>query len=319
MTPPAPRRRSLARALGVVALRATGVLLLTAACVPLASHGPDAALPRIWSVREARYIDLDELTRRVAPVRYRLLGEMHDDPAHHTLRAALITRIAATGRRPGIVFEQFDLPGEAALQAAQQAGADAEGMARAGGLDRTGWQWPLHRPLLEAALAGAWPVHAGNAPRAALATVSRSGDASSVAPDIGRRIDAAPWDATQEKLLEDDIRESHCNQLPASVVPRLALAQRVRDAAMAEALVASATADGAVLIAGNGHVRRDLAVPLYLGVAAEDVVTVGLVEVAPDEATASDFPRNVVDEQPGFDYAWLTARVPRDDPCKGMR
>ena len=300
-----------------LALIATAVLV--AGCAPLPSGDGSAALPRIWAVQQGRFIDVDELARRVAPVRYRLLGEMHDDPAHHTLRAGLISRIAATGRRPAIAFEQFDLPGEVALRAAQQAGADADGMARAGGLDRAAWQWPLHRPLLEAALAAGWPVHAANASRAVLGPVTHSGDTSGIAPEITRRIARAPWSAAQERLLEDDIRESHCNQLPASVVPRLALAQRVRDAAMAESMVASATADGAVLIAGNGHARRDLAVPLYLDATPQDVVTVGLVEVSAEEAAAPDFPRNVLADERGFDYVWLTARVQREDPCKGMR
>ena len=300
-----------------------GGLLAIAGCAPLplddSTSDARSALPRIWDVREQRFIAVDELVRRVAPVRYRLLGEMHDDPLHHTLRAGLIARIAGTGIRPAILFEQFDLENEPALRAAQQAGTDAEGLARAGALDRTAWQWPLHRPLLEAALRAGWPVHAANASRTALGVVARTGDPGAIAQDVRNRIARAPWGDSREKLLEDDIRESHCNQLPAAAVPRLALAQRVRDAAMAEAVVGSATADGAVLIAGNGHVRRDLAVPLYLDAPAADIVSVGLVEVSPEEAVAPDFPRNVLVDQPGLDYAWLTARVARDDPCKGMQ
>ena len=80
--------------------------------------------------------------------------------------------------------------------------------------------------------------------------------------------------------------------------------------------------EGTILIAGNGHVRADLGVPLYLhapGVpdATARSVSVGFIEVAPDEARAEPA-RKLASEHPGFDYLWLTAPVARDDPCKAF-
>jgi uncharacterized iron-regulated protein len=302
---------------------------------------PIAASPRIFDVHAGRFIDLPTLVARIAPVRYRLLGEIHDNPAHHRLRAGLMTAIAATGRRPAAVFEQFDLGHDAALAAAQAAGADAEALAAAGALDKRGWRWPLHKPLIEAALAAGLPIHAGNAPTAALRPVMEGIDtsttgspeaANSARPgvtqaqnDHSSRIDPAwrsrlahaDWTDAQEAALRADIVAGHCNRLPARLVPHFALAQRRRDAAMAQALVDDATEDGAILIAGDGHVRRDLGVPVYLPSA--DVVSVGFVEVSAGDTRAAGFPRSAVADHPGFDYLWFTDAVSRADPCASLK
>ena len=83
-------------------------------------------------------------------------------------------------------------------------------------------------------------------------------------------------------------------------------------------MLRSATTDGAVLIAGNGHVRADLGVPLYLGAAARrDVVTVAFLEVDAD-AREPDIARRVTEARQSYDYLWLTDAVYRPDPCASM-
>jgi hypothetical protein len=69
-------------------------------------------------------------------------------------------------------------------------------------------------------------------------------------------------------------------------------------------------------------VRADLGVPVYLHVpglpdATARSVSVGFIEVTPDEARAERAPK-LAAEHPGFDYLWLTAPVARDDPCKAF-
>jgi uncharacterized iron-regulated protein len=280
--------------------------------------------PRIWDVGAARFVAEPQLVGRLAAARYRLLGEVHDNPAHHAIRARLIAALAATGARPAVVFEQLDLDHDAAVVAAQAAGADAEQVADAGRLDRKAWAWPLHKPILDAALANGLPVRAGNMPRESL-----RGDLQAAALDRDSgaiwyaRFHAARWTEAQAAALRADMVEGHCGKLPEAVVPRILLAQRVRDAAMAQALVKDATAGGAILIAGNGHVRADLAVPVYLHApglpdADSPSVSLGLIEVTPDEERAGDFPRRVVAANPGFDYLWFTPPAPREDPCAGL-
>lgn len=277
---------------------------------------------RIYDVHARRFVTEARLVDDLVRARFRLLGEVHDDAAHHAIRARLITRIAKRGARPAVVFEQFDLDHDGALHDAQAAGVDAERLADAGMLDRKGWRWPLHEPLVAAALAMHLPVRAGNLSRASL-----HGDPDEVLradPPLRTRLHAAQWTAAQDRELRADIVASHCGMLPETLVPRLVLAQRMRDAAMAQALVDDATADGAILIAGNGHVRADLGVPVYLRSrespdAGMRIVTVGFLEVNAGDEAAADFPQAIVAEQPGFDYLWLTPPIPRPDPCEAFQ
>lgn len=275
---------------------------------------------RIYDVHAQRFVTEAAFVADLATARYRLLGEVHDNPAHHAIRARLLTRIAQRGLHPAVVMEQFDLGHDAALRAAQAAGADAEQLASAGWLDRNGWHWPLHEPIIEAALAQHLPVRAGNLSRAAL----RAGGPASTEDDADAawhaRLLAAHWTDEQARELHAEIVESHCGLLPEAVVPRLVMAQRERDAAMAQALVADATRDGAILIAGNGHVRADRGVPVYLHAtglpdAGARSLSVGLIEVEPNAEDAPDFPRRIAADHPGFDYLWFTRKVARADPC----
>jgi uncharacterized iron-regulated protein len=298
-------------------------VLALAACQSLAPLRPLADERRIWDVRAERYIDEQVLIGELAAARYRLLGEVHDNPAHHRIRARLIEEIANTGARPAVVFEQFNLDRDPALVAAQAAGANAEQLAEAGRLDRKAWAWPLHKPLLEAALQHGLPVRAGNLARAQLGADLQAAVETDTGAIWSARLRAARWTEREAALLRADIVEGHCHKLPEAIVPRLVLAQRVRDAAMAQALVDDATADGAILIAGNGHVRSDLAVPLYLHApglpdAGARTVSVGVIEVNREDERASGFPRRLAADHPGFDYVWLTLPVSRDDPCADM-
>ena len=290
------------------------------ACAALAACAPAPVAPpraEILDVRAGRFVSEATLVADLARARYRLLGEIHDDPAHHAIRARLIGEIAATGARPAVVLEQFDLDNDEALRAAQQAGGDAEQIAAAGRLDRRGWEWPLHEPIVTQALALRLPLRAGNLPRVPAA---RAGAVVAEPGAMAReRLAKARWTGEQETALRENIAEGHCGALPSAVVPKLAAAQRERDAAMAQAFVDAATSDGAILIAGNGHVRADLGVPVYLHAPGlrdgnARTISVGFIEVAPAERTED--PRALAEEYPGFDYLWLTAPVTRDDPCK---
>lgn len=280
------RRRALAAL-------AAGALLAGCATAP-----PAALEGRIWDARAGQFIDEATLLERLRAPRYRLLGEVHDHPEHHAIRARLIEQLAPAE----VFFEHFDREHDAALRAAQAAGADADALARAGRLDQKAWRWPLHRPLLKAALQAGHALRAANLSRADARRVVQSGRVE------GMTLPA--WPAEAEARLRREIEESHCSALPAKVVPAMALAQRARDAAMAKALQSATGA--AVLVAGNGHVRRDLGVPRYLP-GGQDVVSVGFLETRSGEVDPRTYQSGV------YDYVWFTPPQPRPDPCAGIK
>ncbi|MSQ62234.1 MAG: hypothetical protein EXR33_00080 [Betaproteobacteria bacterium] len=268
---------------------------------------------RIWDTRAERFVSEDDLVRRLREVRFRLLGEVHDHPAHHRHRAALIRELGAPGE---IYFEQFDRDHDAGLREAQRAGAGAaaDALARAGLLDAA-WQWPLHRPLVEAALAAPVQVRAANLSASDARRIARAGKLGPQDAALAGALANADWPAARESALREAIFESHCRVLPEKSVPAMALAQRARDATIAIALAGAA--GSAVLIAGNGHVRRDLGVPLYLPHGAT-FLSVGFLETQPGEADPRDYALGA-NRVAKYDYIWFTAPQPRPDPCEKLR
>lgn len=226
-----------------------------------------------------------------------LLGEVHDHPLQHALRAEAFAALLATGARPALVMEQFDRERQAELDAlrAAQPAVDADTLiARVGG---PGWHWPFYRPFVELALRHGLPIVAANVSREEARAVMREGLAA-------RGFDPAvpePVLAGLAALVED----GHCGQVGGALARRMALAQVARDQAMARALEAHAQR-GAVLLAGNGHVRTDVGVPVWLSAANRArSEAIGVVEAG--------------DPTPAFDRRVVTPPHPRGDPCAAFR
>jgi uncharacterized iron-regulated protein len=239
--------------------------------------------------------------------RFVLLGEVHDNPSHHAWRARWLTTLMADGQPTRVVFEQLDRAKDADLRAARAATpTDSATVARAGGLDDKAWRWPLHQPLFDAALAGHAEVVGGNLSREAIRTVVRQGPAA-VPADLRPLLNAPGWTPEQQGATERDIDQGHCGALPATQLAPMALAQRLRDVAMAQAMLSAPPGTRVVLIAGNGHVRNDRGVPHHLraaGVPASQIRSVGFIEQG---------------ESPGpapYDRVVSTPRTVRPDPCE---
>ena len=129
-----------------------------------------------------------------------------------------------------------------------------------------------------------------------------------------------PLPAELAALLRREIIESHCGQLPDSMIGPMVTVMTARDAHMAEVLVRAAATgdrDAAVLIAGTGHARADHGVPFHLRRFEPEarIVSLGLVEVI--EAAnqpAAYAERFGVDVIP-FDFVWFTPVADPEDPC----
>lgn len=254
---------------------------------------------RIWNTHNRRFIDAGEAYRQASAARHLLLGERHDSAEHHRLQLDMLRAVSERGRFPALAMEQFDREHQPALDAAREAGiTDAEALADAGRLNRTGWRWPMYKALIGHAAEQGWPIVAANLSRAEAREIV-----------LGQRtVSLPPAGGTQIAALEADIVNGHCGQRPPpEPLARFVAAQRARDLAMAHAIEA-APGDGTVLIAGAGHVRRDRAVPRYLGT-PDSVLTIAYVETRPDKNAPADY------DAEGFDLLWFTPPTARPDPC----
>ena len=299
-------------------LRATPLLLAGAlACggsgpasmpAPVAFSLPDSVT--VVAGQTGRTVPTADLTRRLAAADLVLLGEFHDDALHHRIRGALIT--AFDQRHPAVVFEQFaEADGPIAPPAAGESETD---WLDRNGFDRTGWRWPLHRPVVDAALAHARAIWGSGLSRESLRAVVRGG--ADAAPEPLRAlIVRTPLDSVARAEIDRELIDGHCGQLPPSMLPGMRAAQEARDASMTRALLAAGATGPAWLIAGNGHVRADMGVPRMLRIVAPERkrLVVGFLERDEHGNLPAAAERRV------YDLVVVTPRVEREDPCAAFK
>lgn len=269
----------------------------------------------VWDTRAQQPVTPEYLGHRLQVTPYVLLGEVHDNSSHHRLRRNLVANLISAGRRPAIAMEQFDREQQAAIdRVIGEASRDPERLRVISGFNDQGWNWSDYEPIIRLALDAGLPLLAANLSRDQAFRIATS---NAVAV-LGEQTTAAlglnkPLPSAAQRKLERVIDDGHCGKAPAKILPGMVAAQRARDAVMAH-IVAKSPNDGVILIAGNGHVRRDFGVPLYLpaGSAPGAVVSVGFIEVQDAMPKPADYFDSA---DPEYDFIVFTQRMAREDPC----
>jgi uncharacterized iron-regulated protein len=238
-----------------------------------------------------------------------LLGEVHDNGGQHALRLAALKRYIAAGARPAIAFEQFDRERQPDIDRLriEQPGNAAAIVA----LGAPGWNWKQYLPFVQLALDYNVPIIATNLSRNDAMRIGTEGWNAVFEPSdrVALGLDSLPAELITGH--ERAIARGHCDLLPQGAVAALAQAQISRDIVMARA-IAPYIENGVVLLAGNGHVRKDIGVRIWLTPGQRATTTsIGLVER--DGAPAIE----MLEEQ--FDAVVLTNTVERPDPCAPLR
>lgn len=235
---------------------------------------------------------------RLLPADVVILGEIHDNPEHHRNQA-----VAVAALKPrALVFEM--LTPQKALQAPPDRG-DAAAMARAFGWQTSGWpDFAMYHPIFVAAPQAR--IYGGDLPPGDARRAVSDGAARVFGADAPRYGLTTPLTPEDQSLREAEQREAHCNALPENLLAGMVEAQRLRDAALARAVVQALDETGGpvAVITGSGHARVDRGVPAVLARVAPQarVLSIGQIE-GPAAA-----------EQP-YDLWIVTKAVPRDDPC----
>ncbi len=276
---------------------------------------------KIWSVHDKRFITPSKLGEAVRAARYVLLGEVHDNTDHHQLQAWLIEK-AAMGKKPAVVMEMIARDKAPVLRAyLARPGANAEGLGAALDWKARGWpDWKMYQPIAEAALRLNLPIHAGDIDRPTVKSVGRKGLGALEAKRRSTLLLEKPLGQPLEKALLDELYGSHCELVPRKAMRPMLNVQRLRDAILTDSLITAAGDGGAILIAGNGHVRTDRAVPWYLARRSAEAksITVMLLEVEEQAKTPEDLIPAGPNGEPAADYVWFTPRAKRDDPCEAL-
>ena len=230
-----------------------------------------------------------------------LLGETHDNPAHHQVQAAWVAAI----QPKAVVFEM--------LTAAQAAGdapglrVDQAALEAALGWADSGWpEFGMYYPVFAASDAA---FYGAAVPRETVRAAFGGDVMALFGPEAGTfGLEKALPEAQLSARLDLQF-EAHCEAMPRDVLGGMVDIQRLRDATLARTVVQALEEVGppVVVITGNGHARRDWGVPSYLArvVPEVPVFVLGQAEdgVVPDG---------------GFDLVLDAPSVERPDPCEAF-
>jgi len=242
-----------------------------------------------------------------------LLGETHDNAIQHQQRLEVLRRAFAAGWRPAIAMEQFDREQQMNIDRARKdhpldvSYLIANAMTGLGN-PGAGWNWEYYRPYVALALQYDVPLIAANLSRSDAQKIVEHGYSAIFDDDT---IHSLGLDRVREAIMSAQAREidiGHCRALPKEPLPAMARAQLARDAIMAATLREHAS-NGLLLLAGNGHIRRDIGVATWLDAATlARVFTVGFLEQGDKEQART-----------AFDAIVITKRAARPDPCAALR
>ena len=232
-----------------------------------------------------------------------LLGEVHDNVQGHKLRYELLRQRVEGGWRPAIVMEQFDREDQDLLNKAQKGCLDAQCVIRV--VNGARWDWQLYYPLIQLALTYHLPLMAGNLSRADASRAVRDGLTATFDPQSIKdyHLDQ-PLPADVGAAQRREIAVGHCNMTPEMMLEGMVNAQVSRDIWMAKIAREQQPRD-VVLIAGNGHVRKDIGAARWINQIAP-ILTVrseGFVEGGGKDAAAL------------YDVVHPLKPQPRSDPC----
>ncbi len=250
----------------------------------------------IWN-SEFQQVTLARLETALAKARFVLLGEIHDNPDHHRLQAQLIDTLIKNGRHPAVVFEMIPANLQPELDRHVQGGAgEAGALGKALRWEERGWpEWIIYQPIVETALGAGLRLVAGGLDADVQKAVAKAAPPPLYEKAVQDLDLAEPLKPEIAEAESEEIKDGHCNLLPAAALEPMLRVQRALDASLANAMTSADASEGAVLIAGAGHVRNDWAVSHTIRQKLPDatVVSVAFIEVDPERTEPSAYMKKI--------------------------
>jgi uncharacterized iron-regulated protein len=221
-----------------------------------------------------------------------LIGEQHDAAEHQQIEQQVVAHLAGRGLLAALALEMADA---GASTDKLKPTATEQQTQNALKWNEKGWPWAAYGPAVMTAVRAGVPVLGANLPMAEMR--SSMGDAKLDTQLQGPALKA------QQQL----IRIGHCNLLPENQITPMTRVQIARDKAMAQTIDDLALPGKVVvLLAGNGHVNRQLGVPQHLLA----TLHAKAVHLRAGDAT---------DKDAAFDGTWPTPALAEKDHCAGLR
>lgn len=240
-----------------------GCCLLVTACQqssPAASQAiavTPPAFSQIHSASSGAALSPEQLLTALKSAPLVIVGEEHTHPAHHQIEQWLLLNLARERPQGSVVMEMLDLSQQSAIDQVKQAmgsgSAVSESRLQHALRWNSGWPWDLYRNVVLTALAGRYPLIAGNISRQQV-------NALYAQPTFP----AGEYASRQEvhDALSAIIYLMHDGKIDSEQVTAMMAIQQHRDRFMAEQLMNAPRP--ALLIAGGYHASKAIGVPLHL-------------------------------------------------------
>lgn len=283
-----------------------------------------ALVGKVWNVAEARFVDQNELIADVKERDFVLLGETHNNPDHHILQAYIIKSLVSLGRRPIISLEMLNMSQTDALtNFSASYPKSSENFFKAMSWENSGWpESELYTPIIDEALTANLNISAVNISRQKTKNLMAFGLEGLTPGRIKQLQVDKPLPKITQDLLKDEIQKSHCGYATKDLLDKMVFAQFVKDAHMAWVISKSKKQNGAVLIAGVGHIRKDWAIPFHLKrlMPNATIATIAFLEVIQGGQTIADYSMNSekISDIP-YDYIWFTPRADNENACEKFK
>ena len=240
-------------------------------------------------------LDPVDRLQQLLPADALFLGEQHDVPDHQRIQRAVVEQLARHQTLAALALEMAS-QGQSTQALGPQ--ASEEQVRAALQWDNAGWPWAAYGPAVMTAVRAGVPVLGANLPKARLGQAMKDDGLDALLPGAAL--------LTQQER----VRAGHCHLLPESQIAPMTRIQIARDVAMAQTVAQAARPGKTVLLlAGGGHVDRDLGVPLHL---PRDLrLKTVLLQAEPKDQDT---------ERAGqFDQTWPTQTATIKDYCADLR
>ena len=222
-----------------------------------------------------------------------LLGEQHNAPEHQVWEKDTVEWLAGNGALAALVLEMAEYGRSTAALAPN---ASESAVQKALYWNDATWPWSAYGPIAMAAVRAGVPVLGGNLPRKQL-------NATTTNAALDDQVPQAAW---QRQL--DAVREGHCGLLPEKILPGMVRVQIARDISLANtAISAVQVGKTVVIVAGGGHVRRSMGIPLHL-----PANLTSKVALAQSERALAAINKEA-------DWIHTTPALPEEDACAELR
>ena len=261
----------------------------------------------IFEYETKKQVNVRDLIAAIHNADIILLGEIHDNFFQHRVRADLISKIQS--KDFAIVSEHLVFGSEITYS-----GSLLEDLETVG-FNKKAWSWPTHEVLYKKFEELSLPVFGGNLSEKDINNIYAGrgfSQSDTLIPIVKRSV----LDSQSKDKLLNDLVLGHCGVVEEGLLSFMYKVQRHRDASIA--YIASKVAP-AIVIAGNGHVRRDYGVPQILKKMNpnSDIISIAFLEIDKLSKMTDSLIKKLFKDA-DTDYIWLTESVSRVDPCEKL-